>query len=257
MLCLTFNNFFKKYIYFLHIFWSFRCQIQYIADDDFHNVKNVTTLILTGNPISYTGPDRLNSLHKLQRLILVDIGLLSLNVQFNNLTKLQELKAGTNKIQKTALPLFMINFKDFCILDLHANNISTLKVNHTAVLREMRGNITLILSSNPILYIEPGTFKGIYLKELNIQSAFVSSYAMRYGLKALSGLNVGKLIIGKYIADKKIKISEPDYLDGLCLINFKEIFFIQREHSDSEINVLHCMVNATKITLKEGHVRDM
>ncbi|XP_017319888.2 toll-like receptor 4 [Ictalurus punctatus] len=229
-----------------------RCQIQYIADDAFHNVKNVTTLILTGNPISYTAPDSLNSLHKLQRLVLVDIGLLSLNVQFNNLTKLQELKAGTNKIQTIALPLFMINFKDFCILDLHANNISSLKVNHTAVLREMRGNITLILSSNPILHIEPGVFKDIYLKELNIHSAFVSFDAMRYGLKALSGLNVGKLAIGNYIEHRAIKISDADYLDGLCLINFKEIYFLQRECSDSENNVFHCMANATKITLKQG-----
>lgn len=193
-------------------------------------MKNVTTLILTGNPISYTAPDSLNSLHKLQRLVLVDIGLLSLNVQFNNLTKLQELKAGTNKIQTIALPLFMINFKDFCILDLHANNISSLKVNHTAVLREMRGNITLILSSNPILHIEPGVFKDIYLKELNIHSAFVSFDAMRYGLKALSGLNVGKLTIGNYIEHRAIKISDADY-HGLCLIYFPVIFFISKENS--------------------------
>ncbi|KAI5606812.1 toll-like receptor 4b, duplicate b precursor, partial [Silurus asotus] len=129
---------------------------------------NVVILILTGNPISYIAPDSLNSLHKLQRLLLVDIGLLSLNAQFSNLTNLQELKVGTNKIQTIALPQFMINFKDFRVLDLHANNISSLKVNHTVVLREMRGNITLILSSNPILHIEPGVFQDIYLKELNI-----------------------------------------------------------------------------------------
>ncbi|KAI5108173.1 toll-like receptor 4b, duplicate a, partial [Silurus meridionalis] len=115
-----------------------RCQIQYIADDAFHNVRNVVILILTGNPISYIAPDSLNSLHKLQRLLLVDIGLLSLNAQFSNLTNLQELKVGTNKIQTIALPQFMISFKDFRVLDLHANNISSLKVNHTVVLREMR-----------------------------------------------------------------------------------------------------------------------
>ncbi|XP_034157622.2 toll-like receptor 4 [Pangasianodon hypophthalmus] len=234
-----------------------RCQIQYIADDAFHNVKNVTTLILTGNPVSYIAPDSLNSLHKLQRLVLVDIGLLSLNVQFNNLTKLQELKAGSNKIQTIALPPFMINFKDFCVLDLHANNISRIKVNHTAVLREMRGNITLILSSNPILHIEPGVFKDIYLKELNIQSAFVSFDAMRYGLKALSGLNVGKLIIGNYRLSQVIKISDADYLAGLCLIHFTEIYYLQKERSPFNINMFHCMVNATKITLRRGALTGM
>ncbi|KAK3573826.1 hypothetical protein QTP86_032893 [Hemibagrus guttatus] len=157
-------------LYDLQVLDLTRCQIQFIADDAFHNVKNVTTLILTGNPISYTAPDGLNSLHKLKRLVLADTGLLSLNVQFNNLTKLQELNVGTNMIQTIALPQFMMNFKDFCKLDLHANKISSLKVDHTAVLREMKGNITLILSSNPILHIELGAFRDIYLKELNIQS---------------------------------------------------------------------------------------
>ncbi|KAF7710581.1 hypothetical protein HF521_009453, partial [Silurus meridionalis] len=99
----------------------------YIADDAFHNVRNVVILILTGNPISYIAPDSLNSLHKLQRLLLVDIGLLSLNAQFSNLTNLQELKVGTNKIQTIALPQFMISFKDFRVLDLHANNISIME----------------------------------------------------------------------------------------------------------------------------------
>ncbi|XP_060780680.1 toll-like receptor 4 [Neoarius graeffei] len=242
-------------LYDLQVLDLTRCQIQYIADDAFHNVKNVTTLILTGNPISYTAPGSLNTLHKLQTLLIVDIGLLSLNIQFNNLTKLQELKAGTNKIQTIALPPFMINFKDFHVLDLHANNISSLQVNHTAVLRQMKGNITLILSSNPILHIEPGVFKDMYLKELNIQSAFVSFDAMRYGLKALNGLNVGKLIIGNYIVQKTIKISDADYLAGLCLISFKEIHFCQRESSDSEISVFRCMANATKITLNQGYIR--
>lgn len=217
-------------------------------------MNNVTTLILTGNPISYTTTNSLNSLHKLQRLFLVDIGLLSLNVQFNNLTKLQELKAGTNKIQTIALPPFMISFKDFCILDLHANNISSLKLNHTAVLREMKGNITLILSSNPILHIEPGVFKDMYLKGLNLQNAFVSFDAMRYGLKALNGLIVGRLITGKYITENKTNIAGPDYLAGLCLINFKEIYFVQRDNSGSETSLLHCMINATKITLKQAYV---
>nr|QPT55032.1 toll like receptor 4 [Tachysurus fulvidraco] len=244
-------------LYDLQVLDLTRCQIQSIADDAFHNVNNVTTLILTGNPISYTAPNGLKSLHKLKRLVLVDTGLLSLNVQLNNLTKLQELNVGSNTIQTIALPRFMINFKDFCVLDLHANNISSLKVSHTTVLREMRGNITLILSSNPIMHIEPGSFKDIYLKELNIQSTFVSPDAMRDGLTALSGLNVGKILIGNYQVDKRIKISDADYLDGLCLINFKEIYFLQKEFSDSEINVYHCMVNATKITLKQGSTRAM
>ncbi|TSW48786.1 Toll-like receptor 4 [Bagarius yarrelli] len=244
-------------LYELKVLDLTRCQIQSIADDAFHNVRNVTTLILTGNPISYTTPGSLNSLLKLKTLVLVDTVLLSLNAQFNNLTQLQELNVGTNKIQSIALPRFMINFKEFCVLDLHANNISSLKINDTAVLREIRRNMTLILYSNPILQIEPGVFQGIYLTELNVQSTFVSFDALKDGLKALSDLTVGKLLIGNYIVDKRIKISDVDYLNGLCSIHFKEIYFLQKEYSDSDMNLFRCMVNATKITLKQAYVGAM
>ncbi|XP_076830921.1 toll-like receptor 4 [Brachyhypopomus gauderio] len=243
------------WLYGLRVLDLTRCYIQYIADNAFHNVKNVTTLILTGNPISYIGPDSINSLHKLHRLVLVDTGLSSFNIPFNNLTKLQDLNIGTNNIKSVALPVFMTNFTDFCLLDLHANNISIIKVNHTTVLREMRGNITLKLSRNPILHIEPGAFQDILLRELNIQGAFVSLNALTDGLKALSGLDVIKLTIGSYIPAISLKGVDPYYLDGLCLIKFKEIYFLQKESSYYEFHVLHCMVNATKITLKKGYLR--
>ncbi|KAG1950668.1 toll-like receptor [Pimephales promelas] len=75
-----------------------RCHIEHIENDTFYNVKNLTKLILTGNPIAYFGPGCLNSLHNLQRLVLVDVGLASLQLQMNNLTKLRELRVGTNGI---------------------------------------------------------------------------------------------------------------------------------------------------------------
>uniref|UniRef100_A0A8C1Z146 Toll-like receptor 4b, duplicate a n=1 Tax=Cyprinus carpio TaxID=7962 RepID=A0A8C1Z146_CYPCA len=63
-----------------------------------------------------------------------------------------------------SLPPFMSTFKDFSLLDLHANNISIIKTDHTAVLREIDRNMTLILSLNLLLYIKPGAFKDIYLR---------------------------------------------------------------------------------------------
>ncbi|KAL1263243.1 hypothetical protein QQF64_005982 [Cirrhinus molitorella] len=175
-----------------------RCHIEQIENDTFYNVKNLTTLILTGNPITYFGPGCLNSLHNLQRLVLVDVGLSSLQPKMNNLTKLQELRVGTNNIQSMSLPPFMSSFKDFNLLDLHANNISIITTDDTVVMREISRNMTLILSRNPLLYIEPGAFKDIYLKELHIQSAFVSVNAQAKCLEALTGLNVDKLFIGSY-----------------------------------------------------------
>ncbi|XP_056104043.1 toll-like receptor 4b, duplicate b [Rhinichthys klamathensis goyatoka] len=234
-----------------------RCHIKHIENDTFYNVKNLTTLILTGNPITYFGPGCLNSLHYLQRLVLVDVGLASLQLQMNNLTKLQELRVGTNNIQSVSLPPFMSSFKDFSLLDLHANNISIIKTDHTVVLRKIGRNMTLILSRNPLLHIESGAFKDVYLRELHIQAAFVSLNAQNGCLNALTGLSVDKLFIGSYRMQWKIHVSDSNYLDGLCSVNFNEIYLVQKEFSDSEMNLFHCMINATKITVKSGYFKRM
>ncbi|XP_058651323.1 toll-like receptor 4 isoform X1 [Onychostoma macrolepis] len=244
-------------LYFLQVLDLSRCQIKHIENDTFYNVKNLTTLILTGNPIAYFGPGCLNSLHNLQRLVLVDVGLSSLQLQMNNLTKLQELRVGTNIIQSISLPPFMSTFKDFSLLDLHANNISIIKTDHTVLLREISRNMTLILSRNPLLYIEPGAFKDIYLRELNIRSAFVSPAAQKAGLKALYGLNVKMLMFGKYRCDYKILSSDANYLDGLCFINFHEVYYYMKEKHNVPVSIFRCMKNATNVAVKGGIIREI
>ncbi|XP_073690244.1 toll-like receptor 4b, duplicate b [Garra rufa] len=234
-----------------------RCHIEHIENDTFYNVKNLTTLILTGNPITYFGPECLSSLHNLRKLVLVDVGLSSLQLQMNNLTKLQELRVGTNNIQSMSLPLFMSTFKDFSLLDLHANNISMITTNETAVFREIGRNMTLILSRNPLLYIEPGAFKDIYLKEFHIQSAFVSFNAQKECLEALAGLNVEKLFMGTYRSQWKVQVSNTSFLDGLCAFNFNEIYLIQKEWSDYDMHLFRCMINVTKITVKKAYIKSM
>ncbi len=68
------------------------------------------------------------------------------------------------------------------------------------MLREIGRNMTLILSRNQLLHIEPGAFKDIYLQELNIRSAFVSPAAQKAGLKALYGLGKqGRFQISEFL----------------------------------------------------------
>ncbi|XP_016368063.1 toll-like receptor 4 [Sinocyclocheilus rhinocerous] len=242
---------------FLRVLDLSKCQIEHIENDTFYNVKNLATLILTGNPITYFGPGCLNSLHNLQRLVLVDAGLSSLQLQMNNLTKLQELRVGTNNIQSMSLPSFMSNLKDFSLLDLHANNISIIKTDHTAVLREIGRNMTLILSWNPLLYIEPGAFKGIYLGELDIRSVFISCAAQKVGLEALYGLNVKRLKFGKHKDSFRFKFSDTDFLDGLCSIYFQEVYYYIMEKPSKPISVFRCMINATNVAVIGGLINEM
>uniref|UniRef100_A0A8C1R361 Toll-like receptor 4b, duplicate a n=1 Tax=Cyprinus carpio TaxID=7962 RepID=A0A8C1R361_CYPCA len=109
-------------------------------------------------------------------LVLVDVGLSSLQFQMNNLTSSLD------------------TFKDLSLLDLHANNISIIKTDHTAVLREIDRNMTLILSLNLLLYIKPGAFKDIYLR-------------------------TGHLICLCFICCSE----NTDFLDGLCSISRRYI----------------------------------
>ncbi|XP_050982049.1 toll-like receptor 4 [Labeo rohita] len=242
---------------FLRVLDLSRCQIKHIENDAFHNVRNLTTLILTGNPITYFGPGGLNSLHNLQRLVLVDVGISSLQLQINNLTKLQELRVGTNNIQSMSLPPFMSSFKDFSLLDLHANNISVIKTDHTVLLREIGRNMTLILSRNPLSYIEPGAFKNIHLCELDIRSVFPSFAAQEIGLKALYGLNVKRLKFGKYNGGFRFHFSDTDYLYGLCSIYFQEVYYYIMERPNQPISFLHCMINATTVAVIGGVINKM
>nr|UWV86652.1 Toll-like receptor 4.1 [Triplophysa rosa] len=242
---------------FLQVLDLSRCHIEHIENDSFYNVRNLTSLILTGNPVTHFGLECFNVLHNLQRLVLVDVGLTSLQLHINNLTRLQELKVGTNNIQSMTLPSFMSTFTRFSLLDLHANNISIIKSDHTAVLREIGRNMTLILCRNTLLHIEPGAFKDIYLKELDIRSAFVSVAAQKVGLKALNGLILKRLILGKYRGTYRFDLLDNEFLDGLCCFYFQEIYYYIIERPMEQFPIFRCMINATNITVKNGVFSEM
>ncbi|XP_062375179.1 toll-like receptor 4 [Sardina pilchardus] len=169
-----------------------RCHIQNIDNEAFFNVRNLSVLILTGNPLKYFGGNSINVLEKIHKLFLVDIGLLSLeSLNLQNLTSIKELKIGTNRLFSLALPMYAVSFKDIALLDLHENNISVIRAVHTSVLRQM-SNLTLILSGNPISFIETGAFNGLYLGEINLLET-ISFTTPGEAFGGLSGLN--KLVI--------------------------------------------------------------
>ncbi|XP_062375790.1 toll-like receptor 4 [Sardina pilchardus] len=225
-----------------------RCHIQHIDNEAFFNVRNLSVLILTGNPVKYFGRSSINVLEKIYKLVLADIGLFFLD-RFNlrNLTNLKELKIGTNRLFSLALPTYAENFKDFTLLDLHTNNISVIRTVHTSVLRQMSSNLTLILSGNPISFIETGAFNGLYLREINLLNT-ISSTTTREALGGLSGLNVKKLKMGYFTEAGRIQMN-PDYLDSICFINFQEIDFHHSTYFKLPSHILLCMSNSSKIVL--------
>ncbi|XP_019902480.2 toll-like receptor 4 isoform X2 [Esox lucius] len=235
-----------------------RCRIQHIAGNAFNNVRNVRTLVLTGNPIEHIGNKDLNTLHELQKLVLVDTGLLSIeDLHINYLNKLQELNVGANQLLSMQIPSYLINFTDFRILDLHANNITVIRADDTAVLRQIGKNITVILNRNPIIHIDPGAFQNITLRKLDLRETFISTEVTKDCLNALSGLNVGNILIGHFGRKHKILTLDFYFLQGLCGIKFQEIYFhIVERTPTGKNNLLLCMINATKISLIDGELKD-
>ncbi|XP_062375178.1 toll-like receptor 4 [Sardina pilchardus] len=226
-----------------------RCHTQNIDNEAFFNIRNLSVLILTGNPVKYFGGNSINILETIHKLVLADIGLLSLeNLNLVNLTSIKELKVGTNRLFSLALPMYAVSFKDITLLDLHENNISVIRAVHTSVLRQMSSNLTLILSGNPISFIETGAFQGLYLGEINLFDTIWSTTA-RDVFGGLSGLNVKKLKIGHSVAMGNIPMNS-DFLARLCFINFQEIYFWQLYFFELPSHILLCMINSTKISLR-------
>ncbi|XP_063048168.1 toll-like receptor 4 [Engraulis encrasicolus] len=215
-----------------------RCNIQHIYSDAFITTRNLSILILTGNPIRCLGKHSFNILTRMQKLVLVDTALSSLDsLNLQNATSLRELQVGRNNIFSIALPMYAVSFKDFAVLDLHSNNISVIRAVHTSVLRALGTNISLILYSNPISFIEAGTFYGLYLKQLDVIDTFTSSAIMRNAIGNLSGLSVKTLRIGGFLISSESLI-HTDSLDKLCVIQFQEIFFYQPTYEEVALNLL-------------------
>ncbi|XP_034764985.1 toll-like receptor 4 [Acipenser ruthenus] len=231
-----------------------RCGIKLIADDAFQNVNNLTILILTGNPIKQLEEKSFHSLHNLQKLTVVDTGLSALEkLPISHLAQLQELKAGKNNISSLEMPLYVFNLTSLRLLDLHSNNISSISLRDTTVLRKMHlTNLTLILTQNHISYVESGAFDGVILRELHLRSAFDFPYAKNCCLKAMAGLKVDKLVLGNYRNTKLVTTSGCGPLDGLCMIKFQEIHISINDlpsHYPNTSDIFHCLVNARAIKI--------
>ncbi|XP_041922641.1 toll-like receptor 4 [Alosa sapidissima] len=112
----------------------------------------------------------------------------------------------------------------------------------------MGSNVTLILSRNPISFIETGAFAGLYFKEINLFDTFISSTVVRDITGGLSGLNVIRLKIGNF-EESTWQETVGLLLDYICVIYFQEIYLHQSNPSHLPSHILRCMANCSKIYL--------
>ncbi|XP_066568549.1 toll-like receptor 4 [Amia ocellicauda] len=239
-----------------------RCNIKLIEDHAFQNVQRLSVLTLTGNPIEHCSATPFSALMLLHKLVVLDIGISSFeDLTISSLVNLKELKAGTNKLSSMKLPPDF-NLTSLTLLDLHNNNISSITVEETWFLRKMHTpNLTVILSRNKISYIEHGAFRGVYIKELNLRSAFLSPIDMKAGLQAMAGLNVFKLVLGNYRNEGTQRGTQVSLFDGLCEVKHQEMHLIHLKQFP--INVFHpnelfpCLINASVIKILSSRLSSL
>ncbi|XP_029469973.1 toll-like receptor 4 [Rhinatrema bivittatum] len=229
-----------------------RCSIEVMEDNSFEGLKNLTILILTGNPLRYLGARAFYDLLSLQKLSAVEMNLSSLgDLPIGHLLSLQELNLCNNHIKTLKIPESFCNLTSLRVVDLHSNKVSDIVIGDLNILKEMNmSNLTIILSNNIINHIQPGAFKGIHIHKLSLRNCFQNNSIMRTCLQGLVGLQVNKLEIGSYKTTGSKIGFEEGLLVGLCKVELQELILICFKDPPGVKNtLLDCLINASSIRL--------
>lgn len=215
----------SKIIHGLPPLFSNRCHITEIEDDAFAGLHNLSVLLLTGNPLQFLGPRAFQDLPSLHRLVLAETSLSSLDrLPIGHLMTLEELNLSNNDIDSLKLPKYFSQLTRLKRLILQSSKVSSIFREDLDALPSP--NLTLVLNNNNIKYIQPRSFKGVYLQELSLRSSFEDNSIMQVGLLNMTGLHVNSLVLGGYRNLKKDEGFNKNLLDGLCHMDVQKITLI-------------------------------
>ncbi|XP_004712642.1 toll-like receptor 4 [Echinops telfairi] len=237
-----------------------RCGIQVIEDDTYQGLNQLSTLILTGNPVQHLDLRTFSGLSSLQKLVAVEINLNSLeDLPIGHLKTLKELNVAHNFIHSFKLPEYFCNLSNLEYMDLSNNQIHNIYHKDLQVLYQIPfHNLSLDLSLNKIDFIEPGAFKDIKLQKLVLRSNFDSMDVMKTCIQSLAGLEVYELVLGEFKNERQLNEFDKSALEGLCNLtieNFRIAFF--DEFSLDDIGVFHCLENVSAVSLLNLYVNHL
>ncbi|XP_076790912.1 toll-like receptor 4 isoform X2 [Arvicanthis niloticus] len=228
-----------------------RCEIETVEDKAWYGLHQLSTLILTGNPIQNLSLGSFSGLTSLENLVAVETKLASLeSFPIGQLITLKKLNLAHNLIHSSKLPEYFSNLTNLEHVDLSSNNIQTISVRDLQFLRENpQVNLSLDLSVNPIDFIQPQAFQGIRLHELTLRSNFNSSNTMKMCLKNLAGLHVHRLILGEFKNERTIESFDNSVLEGLCGITIDEFRLTYVNQISKDIVNFNCLANVSAMSL--------
>ncbi|KAM5146573.1 toll-like receptor 4 [Mantella aurantiaca] len=222
-----------------------RCGITSVDDDAFAGLSTLHTLFLTGNPIKHWSQVTFSGLYSLKKLVIVETSLTSLSeLHVGYLPSLQELNAAKNSINRLYIPSFFINLHT---LDLRANHITKIDEKDLENLRHANtSNLSLILSQNPIHFIDPGAFRSIALRLLHLKGCFSHDDILNTSLNAMSGLRLETIVIGQYRNSPTRVYFKENLFEGLCGMDVKEVTIFEIYVRDTT-TFFDCMENITSL----------
>ncbi|XP_006902433.1 PREDICTED: CD180 antigen [Elephantulus edwardii] len=228
-----------------------RCQINWLHEDTFQSQYQLSTIVLTGNPLIFMAETSLNGPTSLKHLFLTQIGISSLKfIPVHNLENLQSLYVGSNHITSIELPE---NFptQNLKVLDFQNNAIHYLMKKDLDSLKQAT-NLSINLSGNDIKGIEPGAFHSKIFQKLNFGGTFDVSVIFQ----GLQNATIQSLWLGRF-EDMEDKDIDSGMLQGLCEMTVESINLQKHYFSPISSTTFQCFTRLQELDLTATHLEEL
>ncbi|KAM4868899.1 CD180 antigen [Urocitellus parryii] len=228
-----------------------RCQINWIHDDTFQSHHQLSTLILTGNPLIFMAETAFNGPKSLKHLFLIQTGISSLEfIPPHNLENLESLHLGSNHISSIKLPndfpagnLKVLDFQNNAIHYFSREDMNSLK---------QATNLSLNFNGNDIKGIEPGAFSSQFFQSLN----FGGTRDLSVIFNGLRNSTIQSLWLGTFEDIDNQYLSSATF-QGLCDTSVESINLQKHHFSDFSSTTFRCFAQLQNLDLTATHLQEL
>ncbi|XP_004862900.1 CD180 antigen isoform X1 [Heterocephalus glaber] len=228
-----------------------RCQINWIHENAFQSHPQLSTLVLTGNPLIFVAETALNGPKSLKHLFLIQTGIFSLEfIPAHNLKNLESLHLGSNHISSIKFP------KDFPtgnlkVLDFQNNVIHYLSREDMDSLKPAT-KLSLNFNGNDIEGIEPGAFQSMVFQSLN----FGGTVNLSVIFSGLHNSTIQSLWLGTF-EDTEDQDLSSSMFEGLCEISVESMNLQKHSFSSLSSATFQCFTHLQELDLTGNHLKEL
>ncbi|XP_063114353.1 CD180 antigen [Cavia porcellus] len=228
-----------------------RCQINWIHENAFQSHPQLSTLVLTGNPLIFVAETALNGPESLKHLFLIQTGISSLEfIPAYNLKNLESLHLGSNYISSVKFP------KDFPtgnlkVLDFQNNAIHYLSREDMDSLRPAT-YLNLNFNGNDIKGIEPGAFKSMAFQSLN----FGGTVDLSVIFGGLHNSTIQSLWLGTYEDIESHHLNSAMFTE-LCEMSVESMNLQLHYFSNLSSTTFRCFTHLQELDLTACHLKEL